>query len=338
MLAYERSHSMSEAVKSSVYRFRYFLAATLTICYSMQYLDRVKTNVLMPFISQDIGMSNVQIGIGAALMLVFYGPAQLVTGWVCDRIGSRRVMIFSIISWSLLTYWQGEVRSVGEWYFRMVLFGIMIGTEFIPSTRLIVRYFPPLQRARGQSVLSWSWIITPAWAPLLATFMYTALGNNWRDVFHVLAFAGVLPLALTLLFVHDKPEKNRFVTREEALESYSTEIEQGIIRKEDVLRGETGIISKQTKALDVPFSRPERLWSLLGGVAGTAVWMVLLRQQIPLFLKVSGLSWALIAVTIVAVFSAQRRLSALRLDTLPVPGNAAERPSTVLQIQEPTPL
>ena len=245
---------MIEAAKSSVYRFRYFLAAILTICYSIQYLDRVKTNVLIPFTSHDIGLTNVQIGFGAALMLIFYGPAQLVTGWICDRIGSRRVMIFSIISWSLLTYWQGEVRSVNEWYFRMVLFGVMIGTEFIPSTRLIVRYFPPLQRARGQSVLSWSWIVTPAWAPLLATFMYTALGNNWRDVFHLLACVGIIPLILTLLFVHDRPEKNRFVSGEEAVESYSSEIEQGIIRKEDVLRGQTGIIASQTKALDVAFS------------------------------------------------------------------------------------
>lgn len=245
---------MVEAAKSSVYRFRYLLAAILTICYSIQYLDRVKTNVLIPFISQDIGMTNVQIGIGAALMLIFYGPAQLATGWICDRIGSRRVMIFSIITWSFLTYWQGQVKSVEEWYFRMVLFGIMIGTEFIPSTRLIVRYFPTLQRARAQGVLSWSWIVTPAWAPMLATFMYTACGNNWREVFHILAFAGVVPLVLILLFVHDKPEKNRFVSKEEALESYSTEIEEGVIRKEDVLSGDEVVIARQTKALDVPLS------------------------------------------------------------------------------------
>ena len=243
-----------EAVKSTVFRFRYFLAAILTICYSIQYLDRVKTNVLIPFISHDIGLTNVQIGIGAALMLIFYGPAQLVTGWVCDQIGSRRVMIFSIISWSLMTYWQGEVRSVDEWFIRMALFGIMIGTEFIPSTRLIVRYFPPLQRARAQSVLSWSWIVTPAWAPLLATFMYTAFGNNWREVFHVLAFVGIFPLLLTLLFVHDRPERNRFVSKEEALESYVEEVEQRIVRKEDVLGGNAVVITKQTKALDVPFS------------------------------------------------------------------------------------
>src|SRR5208283_44011 len=123
-----------------------------------------------------------------------------------------------------------------------------------PSTRLIVRYFPPLQRARGQSVISWSWIVTPAWAPILATFMYTALGNNWREVFHILAFVGVVPLLLVLFFVNDQPERNRFVSKEEAVESYAEEIEQGVISRQDVLSGATGVISKQTKAIAVPFS------------------------------------------------------------------------------------
>ena len=241
-------------LKSGLYRFRYILVALLTFCYSIQYLDRVKTNVLIPFISQDIGMTNVQIGIGAALMLIFYGPAQLVTGWVCDRIGSRRVMIFSIIAWSGLTYWQGNVHSVNEWYFRMCLFGIMIGTEFIPSTRLIVRYFPPLQRARAQSILSWSWIVTPAWAPIVATVLFTALGNNWREVFHILAYCGSVPLAIILFFVYDKPELNRFMSKDEAVESYTEEIQQNIIKEEDVRRGDAVLIANRSRELAIPFS------------------------------------------------------------------------------------
>jgi sugar phosphate permease len=244
-----------DEIRYSPYRFRYVLVAILTFCYSIQYLDRVKTNVLIPYISRDLGMTNVQIGIGAALMLIFYGPAQLVTGWVCDRIGSRRVMIFSIVAWSIMTYWQGHIQTVGEWYFRMCLFGIMIGTEFIPSTRLIVRYFPALQRARAQGILSWSWIVTPAWAPLLAAFMYTALGNSWRDVFYILAYFGVVPLAIIVFFVFDKPERNRFVSKDEAVESYREEIEQGIIREEDVRAGNVDVIAKASKSLSIPFSR-----------------------------------------------------------------------------------
>jgi sugar phosphate permease len=246
---------MEAVLQRNRFRFRYLLVAILTFCYAIQYLDRVKTNVLMPFISKDIGLTNYQIGIGAALMLIFYGPAQVVTGWVCDKIGSRKVMIASIIAWSVLTYLQGNVHTVGQWYARMVLFGIMIGTEFIPSTRLIIRYFPRRQRARAQSILSWAWILTPAWAPILSTFLYTAFHENWRQVFHVLGFAGVIPLALVLLFVHDNPERNSFTSKEEALEAYEEEIRSGLISADDVRNGNVKIINDRSKTTDVPFSK-----------------------------------------------------------------------------------
>jgi len=209
----------------------------------------------MPFISKDIPLTTVQIGVGAAIMLLFYGPAQLVTGWVCDRIGSRRVMIFSILAWSVLTWWQGDVRSVDQWYLRMALFGIMIGTEFVPSTRLVVRYFPTLQRARAQSVLSWAWIVTPAWGPILATAMYAALGDQWRPVFHILAVAGLVPFILILIFIHDRPENNHFVKKTEALESYSEEIDQGVVKADDVLAGNTLAVAAQSKSLSISMTQ-----------------------------------------------------------------------------------
>lgn len=246
---------MGEAIRKNGYRFRYLLVGIVTLCYSMQYLDRVKTNILMPFISKDIGMTNYQIGIGAALMLIFYGPSQVMTGWVCDKIGSRKVLIFSIVSWSILTYLQGEVRTVGQWYARMVLFGILIGTEFIPSTRLIIRYFPSLQRARAQSILSWAWILTPAWAPILSTIVFTLFHNNWRQVFHVLGLSGAIPLVLILLFVHDHPEKNWFTSKDEALESYGDEIKAGLISESDVRNGRVQIIADKSKTTDVSFAK-----------------------------------------------------------------------------------
>lgn len=161
-------------------------------------------------------------------------------------------MLFSIVAWSGLTYWQAEVHSVVEWYFRMALFGVMIGTEFIPSARLIVRYFPSLQRARAQSILSWAWIVTPAWAPLLVTQLYSLLGDEWRIVFRCLAYGGAVPLALIFLFVYDRPEKNKFVGADEALESYSEEIAIGLIRESDVRKGDAVKIEQKTRSLAIP--------------------------------------------------------------------------------------
>jgi len=158
---------MDEAIRQSMFRFRYLLLALLTLCFAIQIIDRAKTAVLLPFISTDIGLTNWQIGIGMAIMMLFYGPTQAFAGWLCDKFGSRRITIFSIASWSALTYWQGLITSVDEWYFRQALFGILIGTELIPTTRLLVRYFPPLQRARAMSALSLSWIIAQRLLPSL---------------------------------------------------------------------------------------------------------------------------------------------------------------------------
>jgi sugar phosphate permease len=272
---------MIKSIESSFYRFRYVLVLVLTICYSIQYLHRVKTNVLMPFISHDIGLTNVQIGIAGALLLLFYGPSQMLTGWICDKFGSRRVMIFSITAWSILTYCQGLTSTVNEWFILMALFGLMIGTEFIPSTRLIVRYFPPLQRAQAIGILSCAWILTPAWAPLVSAYIYSALGNNWRIVFEILAYFGVVPLVLILLFVHDKPEDNKFVSKEEAVESYTEEIEKGLITPEDVLRGDLSLIAKMKKSLYVPMSAilktPGYIALLIVYIAGQlAYWGVMI--------------------------------------------------------------
>jgi sugar phosphate permease len=125
--------------QKGIFRYRNVILASLLVCYIIQYIDRITINTLIPFISHDLELSEKQIGLGSAILMLFYGPAQWATGWVCDRIGSKKVLIFSIIAWSILTGWMAEIRSVNEWYLRMGVFGLIVGTEFVPSARLIMR-------------------------------------------------------------------------------------------------------------------------------------------------------------------------------------------------------
>ena len=293
---------MIKSIESSVYRFRYVMLVVLTFCLSVQYLSRIKTGILMPFISHDIGLTNVQIGISGSLMLLFYGPSNLVTGWICDKFGSRRVLIFSIISWSFLTFCQGLASTVMQWYVLMVVFGALVGTEFVPSSRLIVRYFPPLHRGRATGIFSCGYLLTPAWTPILATLLYTWFGNNWHDVFKVLGCFGVVPLVTILLFVHDKPEDCRFVKKEEAVESYADEIEKGLITKEDVLRGDVSKIATMKKNADVtmldilktPGYVPMVIVYIAGQLAywGVAVWSAQYLSKVHGFSVMKMGAWA----------------------------------------------
>jgi sugar phosphate permease len=208
--------------------YRWIIAIALFIAYSVQFLDRVKTNLLNPFIASDIGLTAADIGSGTFLMLIFYGPSQYVSGVLTDRFGAKKMLIFSVISWSFMTFWMGFLHNRYEYFIRMALFGVLVGTEYVPSARILMRWFNKEGRAQAQALLSWAWILTPAWASIFATQLAAHTGS-WRTVFFISGALGVLPLLLIVLLVFDRPEQYRRITREELHYSYKEEIEAGIL-------------------------------------------------------------------------------------------------------------
>jgi sugar phosphate permease len=215
------------------WRYRYLIAAILFIAYSIQYLDRIKTTALIPLIRVSINLSYADIGNGIFLMMVFYGPAQFVSGMLCDRYGPKKVLVFSLVSWITLTVWMAYMQTSVEWYVRSAIFGLTVGTEFVPSARLLARWFPPKQRAQAQSTLSWAWILTPAWAAIVATQLATFFGD-WRPVFLVVAAIAVLPLVLILMFIKDRPEACKSVSECELQESYADELAEGTMMTKNI--------------------------------------------------------------------------------------------------------
>ena len=223
--------------------YRWIVAIVLFVAYSIQYLDRVKSNVLLPSIAHDIGLTTADIGTGAFLMLLFYGPAQYVSGLLTDRFGAKRILIFSIVAWSVMTAWMGMIQTREEYLWRMGLFGFLVGTEYIPSARILMRWFNKEGRARAQSLLSWAWILTPAWASVLATQM-AAQANDWRFVFYVTAACGLLPLLLIGFLVFDRPEQFRKATRADLDYAYADEIAAGTMRAGDYSEVQKKILAK----------------------------------------------------------------------------------------------
>ena len=107
---------MEKSLPGRAVPYRWIIAIVLFVAYSIQYLDRVKSNVLLPSIANDIGLTTADIGTGAFLMLLFYGPAQYVSGLLTDRFGAKRILIFSIVAWSVMTAWTtSSVRRLGIW-------------------------------------------------------------------------------------------------------------------------------------------------------------------------------------------------------------------------------
>jgi len=225
--------------------YRWIVAFILFFAYSIQYLDRVKTNVLNPAIAKDIGLTTIDIGTGAFLMLIFYAPAQFISGILTDKFGAKKILIFSVIAWSLMTAWMGFIKTPTEYFYRMAIFGLLVGTEYVPSARILMRWFNKDGRARAQALLSWAWILTPAWASILATQLAVYFGD-WRIVFFLTAAMGVVPLIMIGLWVFDRPEKYKDITKEELEYSYRDELEEGILKGGDFTDVQNKILAQKS--------------------------------------------------------------------------------------------
>ena len=224
--------------------YRWLLAFVLFFAYSVQYLDRVITTVLTPSLARDVGLTTSDIGTGTFLMMIFYGPAQLIAGTLTDKFGAKRLLLFSVVAWSLMAGWLGLIQSRTEYFFRMALFGLLIGTEFVPSARVLMRWFNKEGRARAQALLSLAWILTPAWAGIVAAQLALALGG-WRPVFFFTAAAGIVPLVLIQRFVFDRPEDYKHITQAELEHSYRDELEAGILKGDDFRHARQQIIAQR---------------------------------------------------------------------------------------------
>jgi len=263
--------------------YRWLIAIVLLFAYSIQYLDRVLATVLTPLFAPEVGLTTADIGTGVFLMMIFYGPAQLITGGLTDRFGAKRLLLFSIVAWSLMAGWLGLIKSPTEYFYRMALFGLLIGTELIPSARVLMRWFNKEGRARAQALLSLAWILTPAWASILGTQLAMCLGG-WRPVFFVTAAAGVVPLVLIKLFVFDRPEEYKHITREELEHSYRDELEAGILKGGDFQNAQQRILAQKDFALlDLLTSRSYLALVVVDIVMQITYWGTLV--WIPLYLS-----------------------------------------------------
>lgn len=275
--------------------YRWLVAFILLFAYSIQYLDRVIATVLTPSYAKDIGLTTADIGTGVFLMMIFYGPAQIISGVLTDKFGAKRLLLVSVVAWSIMAGWMGLVKSPTEYFFRMALFGLLIGTEFVPSARILARWFNKTGRGRAQAVLSLAWILTPAWASILATQLANCFGD-WRPVFFLSAASGIVPLILIKLLVFDRPEDYRHISREELEYSYGDELEAGILKGHDFQDVQQRIEAAKAFGFVDFFKNPDYLAVVFVDIViqivywGTMVWIPLYLSD-SLGFKLATMGW-----------------------------------------------
>jgi MFS family permease len=162
--------------------------------------DAMLYALVLAHVMREFGMSKATSGLLNTLTLLASGIGGVSFGFLADRIGRKRALMLSILTYSVCSFASGLSTSVLMLaVFRFVL-GLGMGGEWNTGATLVAETWPTDLRAKAISIVQSSWAIGYALAALVAGIVLHYA--DWRMVF----FVGILPALVTLWIQKGVPE------------------------------------------------------------------------------------------------------------------------------------
>ncbi|MDM5210732.1 MFS transporter [Peribacillus sp. NJ4] len=152
--------------------------------------DRIAINVAVIPISKEFGLTETQVGLVISSFFLSYAIMQPIGGSLADRFGSRKVILFSLIAWSIFTILTGMAWSFLSLIVLRFLFGIGEGSYPSASQVSLAETFPQKERGRAKSGL----LAAGKLASVLGTLAIASLISifDWQFMFIFLGLVGLL--------------------------------------------------------------------------------------------------------------------------------------------------
>ena len=143
-------------------------------------------------IREEFGLNAAQAGGLASATLVSSAFGGVFFGWLADRIGRARSLVYSILTYSIFTALTATSRSVAELVVWRTLVGIGLGGEWSAGSVLVSETWPAAHRGKAIGFMQSGWAIGYILAALCAALVIPGFG--WRALFVI----GIVPAFLTV--------------------------------------------------------------------------------------------------------------------------------------------
>jgi MFS family permease len=172
-------------------RFRATTIVLLMLClmYFITYLDRVNVSTAAAGFGKEFGLSKTQIGLVFSAFAYPYLAFQVIGGWVSDKFGAKRTLVFCGLLWAVATILTGMAGGLASLIMARVMLGFGEGATFPAATAAMARWVAKEKRGFAQGITHAFARLGNAVAPTAIVFIMVSHG--WRNAFYI---CGVLSL------------------------------------------------------------------------------------------------------------------------------------------------
>jgi MFS family permease len=177
---------------------RSLLAAFLG--YMLDAMDVMLYAFVLGDIQRELHLTSAQSGAMMSATLVAAAVGGIGFGWVADRFGRTKALLWSVLIYSVATAACGLSQTGLELVLCRMILGLGMGGEWAAGAALVAETWGAEHRGKALALVQSSWAVGYALGALLVAVILPRFG--WRAVF----FAGVIPALVTFWFRHGVKE------------------------------------------------------------------------------------------------------------------------------------
>jgi len=174
--------------------YAWLLVGLLWVVAFLNYVDRQVIFSLLPLVEKEFRLTGAQLGFLSTVFLWVYGLASPFAGYLGDRFGRVRMIVVSLLIWSVVTWATGHARSYGELVAARALMGLSEACYLPAALALIADYHGDRTRSLATGLHQ---------SGLYTGIVMGGVGGGWlgetygwRSPFTLLGTAGVAYFAL----------------------------------------------------------------------------------------------------------------------------------------------
>ncbi len=175
----------------------------------LNYLDRVMITTMRGSLTEAIPMTDAQFGLLTAIFLWVYGVFSPFAGFIADRYSRSRVIVISLLSWSVITWLTAHATTYGQLLTTRALMGLSEACYIPAAMALITDYHRGDTRSKAEG-LHLSGVMVGAGLGGLGGWI--AEHHGWSHSFSIFGVVGIVYTGVVALFLRDAPREHADAT------------------------------------------------------------------------------------------------------------------------------
>src|SRR5215212_3975761 len=186
--------------KAKLDRFEHgIVTVSLMMAVLLQVLDTTIANVALPHMMASMSATQETINWVLTSYIVASAIAIPITGWLADRVGRKRLFVWSVIAFTVASVMCAMAQNLTE----MVIFRAFQGVSgafLVPIAQAVLFDInPPQKHARAMAMFGMGVMIGPILGPVLGGWLTE--NYSWRWVFLVNLPVGIVAALMLVRYM-----------------------------------------------------------------------------------------------------------------------------------------